>query len=132
MTVLSAGRTFWEKVTALHAECHRPADSATPQYVSRHYYDVAMLLDTDEGKAASKDFDLLARVAKHKNIFFRAAWASYDTAKPGSLKLVPSDARLKDLRADYRKMAPMMFDDEPLAFDDIVAGLQKLQDTINS
>jgi hypothetical protein len=132
VTVLSATRTFWEKVTALHAEAHRLADSPTPQYFSRHYCDVAVLLDTEEGKAASKDFDLLAQVVKHKNVFFRSAWASYDTAKPGSLKIIPSDARLKDLRADYRDMAPMMFDGDPFTFDEIVARLQRLQDMINS
>lgn len=131
VTVLSAARTFWEKVTALHAEAHRPVDSPTPQYFSRHYYDVAMLLDTEEGKAASKDFELLAQVVKHKSVFFRSAWASYDTAKPGTLKIIPSDDRLKDLRSDYRDMAPMMFDGDPPTFDDIVARLQGLQDSIN-
>jgi hypothetical protein len=132
VTVLSARRTFWEKATALHAEAHRPAESPTPQYFSRHYYDVAMLLDTEEGKAAATDFELLAQVAKHKTVFFRSGWASYDTARPGALRLVPAEARVKDLRADYRDMAPMMFDDKPLPFDEILTRLQKLQDTVNA
>jgi hypothetical protein len=131
VTVLSAQRTFWEKATALHAEAHRPAETATPQYFSRHYYDLAMLLDTDEGKAAAADFDLLATVAKHKATFFRSGWASYDTAQPGTLQLLPSEARIKDLRADYRAMAPMMFDDKPPAFDGILAKIKTLQETIN-
>ncbi|MDF2117575.1 nucleotidyl transferase AbiEii/AbiGii toxin family protein [Roseiarcaceae bacterium H3SJ34-1] len=131
VTVLSVRRTFWEKATALHAEYHRPAETPTPQYFSRHYYDVAMLLDTDEGKAASTDFDLLDQVAKHKTVFFRSGWARYDTAKRGTLKLVPPEARLRDLRTDYRDMAPMMFDENPLAFDEIVARIQTLQDKIN-
>ncbi|MEF3129789.1 nucleotidyl transferase AbiEii/AbiGii toxin family protein [Rhizobium leguminosarum] len=132
VTVLSAQRTFWEKATALHAEAHRPHETATPQYFSRHYYDVAMLLDTEEGKAAASDFDLLATVAKHKATFFRSSWASYDTAKPGTLRLMPSEFRIKDLRGDYRAMAPMMFDKKPLSFDDIFAKIKKLQETINS
>ena len=132
VTVLSARRTFWEKATALHAEAHRPEESPTPQYFSRHYYDLAMLLDTDEGKAAATDFALLARVAKHKSIFFRSGWASYDTAQPGTLELMPTDARIKDLRTDYRNMAPMMFDDTPLPFDEVLARIQTLQDTINA
>jgi hypothetical protein len=132
VTVLSAQRTFWEKATALHAEAHRPAVTATPQYFSRHYYDIAMLLDTEEGKAAAMDFDLLEQVAKHKSVFFRSAWANYDSARPGTLKLMPSEARQKDLRADYRDMAPMMFDETPLAFDEILARIQKLQDAINA
>lgn len=132
VTVLSAQRTFWEKATALHAEAHRPPESATPQYFSRHYYDVAMLLDIEQGKAAAGNFDLLATVAKHKAIFFRSSWASYDTAKPGTLRLMPSESRIKDLRSDYRAMAPMMFDEKPLSFDDILAKIKKLQETINS
>ncbi len=132
VTVLSARRTFWEKATALHAEAHRPADSPTPQYFSRHYYDLAMLLDTDEGKAAAADFELLAQVAKHKTTFFWSGWASYDTAQPGTLRLLPNEARMRDLRADYRAMAPMMFDESPPPFDDILAKIAALQEIINA
>jgi hypothetical protein len=132
VAVLSARRTFWEKVTALHAEAHRPESSPTPQYFSRHFYDIAMLLETEDGKAAAHGFDLLAQVARHKSIFVRSAWASYDTAKPGSLRLVPNEARIKDLRADYRAMAPMMFDAKAPAFDEILARIGQFQDDVNS
>ncbi len=130
--VLAAQRTFWEKATALHAEAYRPSDSATPPYFSRHYYDLAMLLDTAEGKAAARDYDLLATVAKHKATFFRSGWANYDTACPGTIRLLPGDARIDDVRADYRAMAPMMFDDSPPAFDGILEKLRQLQETMNS
>lgn len=132
VTVLSARRTFWEKATALHAEAHRPAESPTPQYFSRHCYDLGMLLDTTEGQAAASDFDLLAQVAKHKTTFFRSGWASYDTARPGTLRLTPNEARMKDLRVDYRVMAPMMFDETPPSFDDILAKIATLQEKINA
>ncbi|MCW5723017.1 MAG: nucleotidyl transferase AbiEii/AbiGii toxin family protein [Devosia sp.] len=131
VTVLSARRTFWEKATALHAEAHRPAESSTPQYFSRHYYDLAMLLASDEGRAAAADLDLLATVAKHKAIFFRSGWASYDSARPGTLRLLPDAGRIRDLRADYRAMAPMMFDDRPPAFDDILSAIEKFQEVVN-
>ncbi len=132
VTVLSARRTFWEKATALHAEAHRPADSPTPQYFSRHYYDLAMLLDTEEGNAATTDLDLLAQVAKHKATFFRSGWASYDTARPGTLRLMPDETRVRDIRADYRAMTPMMFDKTPPLFDDILAKIAALQERINT
>lgn len=131
VTVLSARRTFWEKATALHMEAHRPVDSPTPSYFSRHYYDLAMLLDTDEGKAAATDFELLLQVASHKATFFASAWASYDTARPGTLCLMPSEARITDLRADYRAMEPMMFDKDVPTFEDILAQIGNLQDAIN-
>ncbi len=132
VTVLSARRTFWEKATALHAEAHRPAESPTPQYLSRHYYDLAMLLNTEEGQAAVADLDLLAQVAHHKATFFRSGWASYETARAGTLQLMPAEDRLKDLRADYRDMSPMMFDAKPLPFDDVLGRLRKAQDEINA
>lgn len=130
--VLSARRTFWEKATALHAEAHRPGDSPTPRYFSRHYYDLAMLLDTEEGKAAVGDLDLLETVAKHKAIFFRSGWANYESARPGSLRLMPSETRITDLRADYRDMLPMMFDDKSPTFEEILSKIKKLQETINT
>jgi len=131
VTVLSARRTFWEKATALHAEAHRPKESPTPQYFSRHYYDLALLLESAEGQEAARDFDLLAQVANHKNIFFRSAWANYDTAAPGTLRLMPDEARIKDLRADYKAMAPMMFDETPPGFDAILTKINALQTAIN-
>lgn len=91
-----------------------------------------MLLDTDEGQAAIADLSLLAQVAHHKATFFRSGWASYETARPGALRLMPNDARVKDLRADYRAMAPMTFDQTPPSFDDILAKIAALEETINS
>lgn len=132
VTVLAARRTFWEKATALHAEAHRPENSPTPQYISRHYYDVAMLLDTPEGEAVAKDFDLLAQVVRHKAVYFRSSWASYDTARPGTLRLMPADHRLKDLRADYQAMQAMMFDENAPSLDEVLERIEKLQDAINA
>ncbi|EKS34471.1 MAG: nucleotidyl transferase AbiEii/AbiGii toxin family protein [Bradyrhizobium sp.] len=130
--VLALRRTFWEKATALHAEHHRDLGSATPQYFSRHYYDLATLAETDEGKEAMKDADLLKQVADHKSVFFRSAWASYDTARAGTVRLSPHPDRIADLRADYRKMAPMMFDDPPPTFDYVLKRIADLEKTINS
>lgn len=131
VTVLSARRTFWEKATALHAEAHRPKELPTQPYFSRHYYDLAQLLDTEEGRVAATDFALLSQVAKHKATFFRSGWASYDRAQAGTLRLVPDAYRLKDLRDDYLKMHPMMFDHDPPSFDDILARIRLLEATIN-
>jgi hypothetical protein len=90
-----------------------------------------MLLESNEGKSAAADLELLATVAKHKATFFRSGWASYETARPGTLRLMPSNERLKDFRSDYRAMAPMMFDDTPPSFDAILSAIEKFQEAIN-
>jgi hypothetical protein len=129
--VLALRRTFWEKATILHAEHHRPANQSTPLYLSRHYYDLAMLADTEDGKAATGNTDLLIQVANHKSLYFRSAWAQYETARRGTLRLIPNPDRLGDLRKDYREMAPMIFDNPAPEFDDIMKRIEDLERSIN-
>jgi hypothetical protein len=129
--VLKLRRTFWEKTTLLHQEHHRPNGTQTPARYSRHYYDLAMLADHEDGKEAIQDVELLTQVANHKSVFFRSAWARYETARPGTLRLSPNPARLGDLRRDYRAMAPMMFDDSAPSFDAIMKRIGELERVIN-
>ncbi|MBI4611075.1 MAG: nucleotidyl transferase AbiEii/AbiGii toxin family protein [Candidatus Rokubacteria bacterium] len=131
VTVLVAERTFWEKATLLHAENHRPPDKPTNERLSRHYYDLALLADTEYGRRALTRLDLLGRVVKHKRVYFSAAWAKYEEAQPGSLRLVPREERLSGLDADYAKMAPMIFDHPPPQFEELIARLTELENQIN-
>ncbi|MGH8192995.1 MAG: nucleotidyl transferase AbiEii/AbiGii toxin family protein, partial [Woeseiaceae bacterium] len=105
--VLAAKRTFWEKATLLHAEFHRSEVRPGAEKLSRHYYDLAMLATTPVFDEALSDLELLSSVAEHKTQFFPAAWARYDLAKPGSLRLVPHQALAKMLARDYEAMKEM-------------------------
>jgi len=117
--VLAAERTFWEKATLLHAEYHRPADKTMPLRLSRHYYDLARLIQAGLGEKAAQDPELLRRVVEHKQVFFRSGWAHYETARKGSLRISPAPDRLRPLEADYDKMQEMFFGDRP-AFTEIL------------
>jgi len=128
--VLEAERTFWEKATILHAEYHRPV-GRTHERLSRHYYDLAQLALSDIGTRALADMSLLIRVAEHKKAFFRSGWAKYDEARPGSLRLIPSAAKLDVLRHDYDSMKLMIFGDI-MPFDRIIETLQELENRINA
>lgn len=128
--VLDIERTFWEKATILHAEAHRPADKAIPERFSRHYADLAALSQHSSGPVALARDDLRARVVEHKQVFFPAAWASYETAVPGTLKLVPSAARQAALERDYDAMQEMFFRAAP-SWPEIVSVLAALETRIN-
>jgi hypothetical protein len=132
VTVLGAERTFWEKATILHATYHEPATRPFRDRWSRHYYDLALLADTEQGRKALTQPELLASVAQHKMTFFPAAWASYDTAKPGSLKLVPRDDQMESLKRDYQKMAPMIFDTPPPALEKLIARIADVEARFNA
>ena len=130
LKVLSIERTFWEKATILHAEAHREATKATPTRFSRHYADLAALADHDSVTGALSRDDLRARVVAHKQVFFAAGWAKYDTAVPGTFRLVPPAHRLAALENDYRAMQEMFFG-RPLSWAEIVERLRKLETVIN-
>ncbi len=129
--VLGIERTFWEKATILHAEAHRPAGKPVPDRFSRHYSDLAALAAHPAGVAALDRTDLRERVAAHKQVFFAAAWANYETAVPGTFKLIPSPERLNALSADYRAMQDMFFR-PPSRWPDVVATLSALETRINT
>ena len=128
---LTAERTFWEKATILHAECHRPAGKPSSDRRSRHYYDLYCLSRHDIGREALKRLDLLERVVQHKSFFFSSAWANYAAAKPGTFRLVPDAERLDVLRKDYAAMQAMMFGESP-KWDSIVDELKQLENRINA
>jgi hypothetical protein len=128
--VLEAKRTFWEKATALHAEYHRPQVRPTAERLSRHYYDLAQLAASPIYREALSDLDLLTRVAEHKDRLFRSAWARYDEARPGSLRLLPHGALRAMLEEDYQAMQEMIFGDPP-AFVSILERIGEVEAEIN-
>lgn len=127
---LSAERTFWEKATILHQVAHWPKDKPLLPRYSRHYYDLAMLAASDFCKTALDDLSLLGRVVEHKMLYFRCGWASYQTAKPGTFKVIPSDKIMSELKKDYALMEAMIFGDIP-SFDKIINELTALEQKIN-
>ena len=127
---LEAERTFWEKATILHAEYHRADDSPTPAGLSRHFYDLHCLSVHPAGQRALKDSGLRDEVVAFKQRYFYSKWAHYETAHPGSFRLVPDARRLAEIQRDYQRMADM-FMKEPPGFSDLISALKSLEQQIN-
>ncbi|MBF0489348.1 MAG: nucleotidyl transferase AbiEii/AbiGii toxin family protein [Candidatus Omnitrophica bacterium] len=128
--VLSAERTFWEKATILHMIYHYPSEKNVPSRMSRHYYDIYAMIDSPIYKRALENILLLKHVAEHKSLFFKANWAHYDKAKLGTLRLVPRDNQINQLKNDYHLMQPMFFEKPPL-FEHIIEKLKVIEEQIN-
>jgi hypothetical protein len=128
--VLSAERTFWEKATLLHAECHRAATVPMPERYARHYYDLAQMAGAPVAGRALANVEVWKRVVAHKTVYFRSAWARHDLAVPGSFRLVPSEVRFRELERDYRAMRQMIFGHAPTLVE-IIKVLQTLEQRIN-
>ena len=129
--VLGVERTFWEKATILHMLFHQDATKPLTDRMSRHYYDMAQLIGHEAKKRALEKLDLLTQVAHHKSVFFKSAWANYDEAKPGSLRLTPNADLTVALRKDYAGMREMIIGDAP-TFDEIIATIETFETEINN
>lgn len=130
VVALGVERTFWEKATILHAEHHRPQDEPTPDRFSRHYADLARLATDPSAEEALASPGLRERVVSWKTRFFPAAWARYDLARPGSFRLLPAAARVRDLARDYAAMREMYMT-EPPGFEQVLEALRDLERRIN-
>jgi hypothetical protein len=109
LRVLDIERTFWEKATILHQYAHLPEGKTMPPRISRHYYDFFCLLKHDKKNSMAANHKLLERVVKHKSIYFASAWARYDSACRGTLKLSPGPGITKLLEDDFKSMTSMIF-----------------------
>lgn len=125
---LAAERTFWEKVTALHAFYH---GAKPPERWSRHYYDIYMMIEAGIAEQALGNMALLEDVVRNKSIYFKDAKASYETAVPGRLKLIPSPEAIADLKQDYTAMSIMFMGDHP-SFEKLLDSLSALEMKINN
>jgi len=135
VTLIRPERTCWEKLSILHMAHSRFADQGRPpgdrQFSSRHYYDVAMLQTAGVVARAVSTPELLLDVKHNLQLMFRANQTYLASATPGSFLIVPPEAAMSPLRADYQAMGGMMFTDPP-SFEWVVQQLQKAQETLNA
>lgn len=126
--LLAPARTFWEKVTLIHAVNNRPPSKLGKQ-VSRHYSDVAVLWASEIGRTAMRDVELLTAAAREKQLLYPAGGADYPAAGEGRLRMVPPESHLAALRNDHRAMREMYFE-APLSFEAILERMREIESTV--
>ena len=130
LRTVSPERTFWEKVTILHKEAFRTNGKIPPRY-SRHYYDLCCIAQSSVKAAAFQDLDLLQQVVAFKDRFYTAGSAHYELARPGTLRLIPPEDCLSDLKADYEHMKHRIFRTKP-EFEEMLSVIRLLEKEIDS
>ena len=130
--VLLAERTFWEKVTLIHAELTRKNPKVTFDRYSRHWYDLAQLAGHELGSRALKRLDLRDHVIRTKTALFGVSGVNYDQVATGQCQLVPKDHLQAALEQDYTAMNKAgMFESDPPIWGEILTVLQELERSIN-
>lgn len=124
---LEPERTFWEKVTLLHALHHGTLAKPDKRVdrLSRHAYDVHRMWSRADVKARIlADRKLLLAVVQNKTVFFREGKARYDLVESFTLNATPHAELESQLRKDYAAMAEMFFPGRDVpAFDALLGTL---------
>ncbi len=135
VTIVDAERTFWDKVVILHGlrrwYDNRGQLRGNGQRISRHYYDLYQLLQSEIGRAAMANLALGLDCVSHARIFFNRPDFDLGSAHSPTFALCPEGGMIDDLRQDYRAMSVMIFG-EPPPFDAIVEAIVALEQTLNS
>ena len=134
VTTVDAERTLWDKVVILHGLRNwfnkRGELRGGGQRLSRHYYDLFMLLTSEMGQKALGDRKLGADCVEHARMFFDRPDYNLAEAKPPTFSMRPEGEMLDALRLDYEDMSGMIFGDAP-AFEDIMSEITKLEAILN-
>ena len=100
--------------------------------MSRHIYDLHLMMDSDFGKRACVDRPLLDRVLKNRRIYFEYTWLDYEKFGPGYFKFVPPADRIGFWRDDYRSLCENMVFGEAPEFSDLMDSLAALEIKLNN
>lgn len=127
-------RTFWDKVMILHGlrQWHdrRGKLRHGGQRVSRHYYDVHQLMQTQLAEVWQNDHALAIDCAHHARLFFGSTDLGLDIATPGTFTLTPGAAMRDALARDYEAMAGMVFGEIP-RLDDVLSTAERFEQLVN-
>jgi len=124
-------RTFIEKICLLHEEFAKPQESVRVERMSRHLYDLGMIMDTIIAKQALKNKDLYNSVIEHRRIFIGLGGFDYSTLAPKTINIVPPDHIINLWKADYETMQRTMIYGKSLPFDKLIEKIKELNIKIN-
>lgn len=135
ITIVDAERTFWDKVVILHGLRRwfdiRGQLRGDGQRVSRHYYDLFRLIQSEVGKAALANHALGEDCVAHARMFFNRPDFDLASAQAPTYALLPEGRMMDGLRQDYRSMSTMIFGGPP-PFDAVIKAIAELQGAVNA
>jgi hypothetical protein len=135
VTSIMAERTFWDKAVILHGLRQwfekRGVLRGDGQRVSRHYYDLYRLVESDAGRRAAADLELAADCVRHAQMFFNSTDLNLATAAAGSFTLSPNRDMAAALGRDYSAMAGMIFGKAP-PFGEILESVARFEADVNA
>ncbi|MBR8536115.1 nucleotidyl transferase AbiEii/AbiGii toxin family protein [Carboxylicivirga sediminis] len=125
-------RTFLEKLFLLHEEFQKPENEIRVDRLSRHLYDVEMLMRTKYAEIALANNELYNEIIEHRKVYTKISNIDYSGHQPKSLNPLPPDAVINSWRRDYQRMQEEMIYGTSLLFDELIERIKLLKERINN
>jgi hypothetical protein len=113
-------KTFLEKLILLHEEFQKPQDKIRHLRMSRHYYDIGQILNSEYGRDALKNTALFESIIAHRKILTPMKTTDYETLTLQTLNITPPDEFLESYKSDYKEMQSSMIHGASLDFDTLL------------
>lgn len=110
-------KTFLEKLILLHEEFEKPLGKIRHLRMSRHFYDLGKILDSEFGKDAIQNKALFNGIIQHRKVFTPVKSTNYDGLTMQNLNIIPPDDFINKYETDYKEMQESMIQGESLKFE---------------
>lgn len=106
----------------------------SPRYqrMSRHFYDIERLMDTDFGRQALADKDLYETIVEHRAKFYHVGGVDYSLDATDKIDFIPTGALLDSYRTDYVQMQHSFIYGQSLDFGTLIEHLIELRTRFRS
>lgn len=116
-------KTFLEKLILLHEEFQKPKEKIRHLRMSRHFYDIGQILNSDYGVKALKNTTLFESIIAHRSILTPMKTIDYNGLTLKNLNIIPPDDLLENYKSDYKEMQDSMIHGESLDFDTLLKNI---------
>ncbi len=110
-------KTFLEKLILLHEEFQKPTEMIRHLRMSRHFYDIGQILDSEYGQGALKNTNLFNSIIEHRKVLTPLKTTDYDSLSLQNLNIIPPKEHLENYKSDYKEMQNSMIHGKSEAFD---------------
>lgn len=124
-------RTFIEKVLLLHEEFSKSKEKIRTDRLTRHFYDLDRIMDSEYGKKALQDEGLFETIIEHRKKMIPIRGIDYSKHTKGTLSILPPKEVIALWKDDYRVMQENMIIGESLGWDDLLRRIRQIEDRFN-
>lgn len=118
-------KTFLEKLILLHEEFEKPKEKIRHLRMSRHFYDIDQILNSEYGPDALKDQVLFDSIIAHRKVLTPMSTTNYDTLSIKTLHITPPNEQMENYRADYKEMQSSMIHGKTKEFEILLEELKE-------